>query len=313
MLSHLLIFGFVYYAVDPIQKIIACTLFLKCFLWFIILVSEFQVFHLVFYPSSVDLSTGREFSHVWFLCMWISSFSGPFIEEVFLSQVYVFGTFVNLDGSFCLGNRKCLPLFFSHWPCYSQSTDNTLSVCWKHIPFLINFTVYWIFTSCLNSSARCKNQGNFQDHFSDNLLGAMTQIPDLMSVSSRIFCHLQFGFFTKAFTIKLPENVSIYVHIWWTVLVVYYACWLHLPLSQIIGQTWILKGDLSSSMATHRQKNQRLLTCDYIPCQQKPANDGMLLLFSLKDFRVSSPWMGNDRCHIDISRGQKEEDRKKSL
>jgi hypothetical protein len=40
--------------------------------------------------------------------------------------------------------------------------------------------------SCLkSSSAGHKNQDNFRDHFSDNILGAMTQITDVTSVSSR--------------------------------------------------------------------------------------------------------------------------------
>jgi hypothetical protein len=34
-----------------------------------------------------------------------------------------------------------LSLSLSSWPLCSHSRDNPLSVCWKHIPLLINFTV----------------------------------------------------------------------------------------------------------------------------------------------------------------------------
>jgi hypothetical protein len=41
-----------------------------------------------------------------------------------------------------MGNRKCFSLFSPLSPSHcSHSRDNPLSVCWKHIPFLINFTV----------------------------------------------------------------------------------------------------------------------------------------------------------------------------
>jgi hypothetical protein len=87
----------------------------------------------------------------------------------------------------------------------------------------------------LNSSpAEHKNQGNFQDHFSGNILGAVTQIPTVshcysdtrphicsierwetcyLFLQKCVDCAILFGSFSTAFTIKLQENVSIYDHI----------------------------------------------------------------------------------------------------
>jgi hypothetical protein len=136
-------------------------------------------------------------------------------------------------------------------------------------------------------SAGCKDQGNFQDHFSGNIPGPVTQIPDLTSVLPRVFViysldpslrHLQSN----------SQKMSLSTITSW---------WLLFPLTAppTVTDLWT---DLNAEkrlvflMATDRQQGPETPDLWLRPLPAGTANDRLWLPFSLKDFRVSSPWVG---------------------
>jgi hypothetical protein len=62
-------------------------------------------------------------------------------------------------------------------------------------------------------------------------------------------------------------SLAIYWVFWWAIISGYCASWLQLPLSRTAGQTWILKDDLSSSMASDREQGQETpdLWLEHVP------------------------------------------------
>jgi hypothetical protein len=62
-------------------------------------------------------------------------------------------------------------LYLPHDPVALTLETKLLSVCWKHIPFLINFTINFTESLCLASVLLLldtRTKVNFQDHFSTN-------------------------------------------------------------------------------------------------------------------------------------------------
>jgi hypothetical protein len=159
-------------------------------------------------------------------------------------------------------------------PMFSFLRQPTFSLLAAYcFPNKLYYYFYRIFLSCLSSSpARCKNRGNFQGQFFGNIFGTMTQIPYLTYVNSRVYNHILMAILTD-----------------------FCAPPLFLPLSQTTGQTWILKGGMSSSMATYRKQGPETSDLWLHPMPAGSSYWQNYDCFFFKDFRVSSPWVEHDR------------------